>query len=118
MAMVNRVFTHTYGGTRNWLLQRLTAVVMSLYLILLGALLVVQHPAQYDKWKAMFNPLWLRIATLLFLFSLFIHAWLGIRDIFRDYVHALALRNFLQWVTTLALIAYSVWSAKILWGIH
>jgi succinate dehydrogenase / fumarate reductase membrane anchor subunit len=115
--MVSRILTRAYAGTRGWLLQRFTAVIMSGYSILLGVMLITQRPTHYDLWIAMFSTLWLRLATLLFLFSLFIHAWLGVRDIFKDYVHSSALRSFLQCATTLALIAYAIWSVKILWGI-
>jgi succinate dehydrogenase / fumarate reductase membrane anchor subunit len=90
---------------------------MSGYSILLGVMLIAQRPSHYDLWKAMFSPLWLRLATLMFLLSLFVHAWLGVRDIFKDYVHSPALRSSLQYATTLALIAYAIWSVNILWGV-
>jgi len=66
----------------------------------------------------MLSPLWLRVATLVFLLSLFFHAWLGVRDIFNDYVHPLALRSFLQSAVAIALIAYSIWSVNILWSVR
>jgi succinate dehydrogenase membrane anchor subunit len=103
---------------RGWLLQRLTAVFMTVYLVLLGAMLIAQRPIQYTAWKALFSPVWLRVATLLFLLSLFFHAWLGVRDIFNDYVHPLALRSFLQSAVAIALIIYSIWSVIILWGVR
>ncbi len=116
--MVDRLFSRKYSGMRHWLLQRLTAVLMTLYLMLLGALLFAQHPTQYTAWKALLSPLWLRGATLLFLLSLFFHAWLGVRDIFNDYVHPLVLRSFLHGAVAITLIAYSVWSVNILWSVR
>ncbi|HEY7987092.1 MAG TPA: succinate dehydrogenase, hydrophobic membrane anchor protein [Methylophilaceae bacterium] len=116
--MVTRLLTPAYTGMRDWLLQRLTAVVMTVYLILLGAMLIAQRPNYYVAWKLMFSPLWLRMATLLFLFSLFFHAWLGVRDILNDYIHPLALRSFLLRAVMVALAAYAAWSVSILWSVQ
>ncbi|HEY8085680.1 MAG TPA: succinate dehydrogenase, hydrophobic membrane anchor protein [Methylophilaceae bacterium] len=116
--MVARLFTQSYTGMREWLLQRFTAVFMTAYLILIGAMLIAQRPTYYVAWQSLFSPLWLRLATLLFLLSLFLHAWLGVRDIINDYVHPLALRMLLLRLVFIALIAYAVWSVTILWSVQ
>jgi len=114
--MLNKIFSKGYAGLRNWLMQRLTAVIMALYSVALAVMLISQQPTRFEQWQAMFSPLWMRVATLLFLFSLFIHAWLGVRDIFKDYVPNLKVRALLQSLLVLALIAYSVWSVNIVWS--
>ena len=57
----------------------------------------------------------IRIATFLFAISLFYHAWIGIRDIWMDYVKPAGLRLALHVLTALALIAYTGWTLQILW---
>ncbi len=115
--MFNKVFSKGYAGLRNWLLQRFTALVMAVYSVMLAVMLLVQQPWQQASWKQMFSPLWMRVFTLLFMFSLIAHAWLGVRDIFKDYVPALRLRKVLQVVVAGALVAYGVWTVNILWSV-
>jgi succinate dehydrogenase / fumarate reductase membrane anchor subunit len=115
--VLNKIFSKGYAGLRNWLLQRATAVVMALYSLLMVALLATQRPGNYQAWREMFSPAWVRLATLLFCLSLFVHAWLGVRDVLRDYVPSLRARMVLQVLVDTALLVYSAWSVTILWGV-
>ena len=114
--MLNKIFSRSHVGVRNWILQRLTAVILALYSTLFVALLIAQNPTQFGAWQALFSPMWMRLATLLFMLSLCVHAWLGVRDIFQDYVPSLKLRRALQWLAKIALLLYAAWAVKILWG--
>jgi succinate dehydrogenase / fumarate reductase membrane anchor subunit len=60
----------------------------------------------------------MRIASFLFLVSLFWHAWIGMRNILMDYVHATGVRLMLQILVILSLLFYTVWSAEILWALE
>ena len=115
--MVKRIVTGAHYGVRDWLMQRVTAVVMALYLLLLAGFLLTQQPLTHAGWRDFFSCGLVRLATFLFLLSLFLHAWVGMRDIFMDYVKPVAIRLPLEVLTILALIAYTVWSVQILWGI-
>ena len=48
--MVNRIFTGAHYGLRDWLLQRITAMVMAVYLFLLAGYLMLQPILDYDVW--------------------------------------------------------------------
>ncbi|HTN93515.1 MAG TPA: succinate dehydrogenase, hydrophobic membrane anchor protein, partial [Gallionella sp.] len=84
--MVKRVVVGAHYGLRDWLLQRITAVLMAVYLVLLAGYLLMQPYVDYDVWTALFSSQVVRTFTLLFLLSLFYHAWVGIRDIVMDYI--------------------------------
>jgi succinate dehydrogenase / fumarate reductase membrane anchor subunit len=58
----------------------------------------------------------MRFATLLFLFALFLHAWVGVRNIFMDYIKDTGVRLILYVLVIVALVAYGVWAVQILWG--
>ena len=58
-----------------------------------------------------------RALTLLFFFALVWHAWIGVRDILKDYVPARRLRGFLQMLLRVSLIGYAVWATHIFWSI-
>ena len=103
-------------GLGDWLLQRLTAVVMALYTLAFFACFVMETPHSYADWKAMFSTVFARLATMLVLASLLSHAWVGMRDILMDYLHATSLRLFAQAVVGILLAFYLIWAASILWG--
>jgi len=81
------------------------------------ALYFLAHsPQSYAAWRAMFAPQWVRVLTMLFFLSLLLHAWVGVRDIYMDYIKSAGLRLVLQGLTIVALTGYAIWSASILWG--
>ncbi|MGH8762624.1 MAG: succinate dehydrogenase, hydrophobic membrane anchor protein [Nitrosospira sp.] len=114
--MVKRIVTGAHYGLRDWLAQRITAVVMAVFVLLLAAMLLISPPHDYASWKTMFSDRWMRIASLLFLVSLFWHAWIGMRNILMDYIHATGIRLTLQVLVILSLLFYAVWSVEILWA--
>jgi succinate dehydrogenase / fumarate reductase membrane anchor subunit len=78
----------------------------------------MRRPDSYAAWKALFAGGFARIATLIFFAALAWHAWIGMRDILIDYVHAYGLRLVLQAAITLVLAGYLVWAAALLWGLQ
>ncbi len=104
-------------GLRDWLAQRFSAVIMLMYTVLLIGYWATQQALNYDTWHALFSPAWMRYFTLLFALSLYLHAWVGVRDILMDYVHATWIRLPLQVATIVALLLYTMWIVTILWSV-
>jgi succinate dehydrogenase / fumarate reductase membrane anchor subunit len=48
--------------------------------------------------------------------ALLYHAWIGVRDIYMDYMKPVGVRLALQCVSVALLIAYLGWTIQILWG--
>ncbi len=113
--MLIALLTKKYPGMRLWLTQRISALVMVVYLLLMLVVLAIKQPNDYVSWLGLMSPWWWRLLTLVFFVSLLIHAWLGVRDVFKDYVFNLKLRGFLQVVVDLLLIGYLCWVIVILW---
>ena len=105
------------GALSLWLVQRVSAVVLALYSLLMPLWLLWHAPHDYQDWRALFQPQPVRIATLLFMLALALHAWVGMRDIFMDYVKPLGVRLTLHVAALLWLAACVVWAAVILWGL-
>ena len=104
-------------GIGDWLLQRLTAVLMAVYTVYAFWLVAWRAPVSQAEWKALLAGGFFRLFTMLFLAALLYHAWIGMRDILMDYVHATGLRLALQAAVGLVLAAYLVWGAALLWGV-
>ena len=115
--MVDRAVVGAHYGLRDWLAQRVTAVVMVLYTLLFLAVLISSPKLDFSVWRQLFAPQWMKLATLLFLLSLYLHAWIGMRNILMDYIKSAGLRLVLYAIVIGALVAYAGWSVRILWGI-
>ena len=113
---MNRVVTGAHYGLRDWLIQRITAVVMVAYCLVLAGYLMLAPQHNYDNWTALYSSQVVRTFTMLFLMSLFYHAWIGIRDIVMDYVKPAGVRLVIHVLVILALLLYTIWSVQILWG--
>jgi succinate dehydrogenase / fumarate reductase membrane anchor subunit len=114
-AVVRRVITGAHYGLRDWLAQRITAVIMAGYSIVVFGFVATAKNLNYVAWRDFFNLGWVRVATLLFVVSLAWHAWVGVRDILMDYIKPDGLRLALQVATVLVIACYLGWTIQILW---
>ena len=116
--MVRREIVGAHYGLRDWLAQRVTAVIMLVYTALIVSVLIGVRHWDYWQWKALWQVPVVRYATLLVLVSLLLHAWVGMRNIFMDYIKPTGLRLVLYGLAIGALAWYAAWSVQILWGLN
>lgn len=109
--MIIDLLTKRYPGMRAWLMQRLTALVMATYSIMLLVRILILQPDIYEEWLSFFQPMWFRIASWLFWICLSVHAWLGVRDVFKDYVPDYGIRMVLLKLLAALLWAYIAWAS-------
>ncbi len=114
--MVNRIVTGAHYGLHDWLVQRVTAAVMGIFSLVVAVYLLMQPSFGYDTWVELFSGNVMRTFSLLFLLSVFYHAWIGVRDIVMDYVKPAGIRLTIHVLVILALVLYLIWSVQILWG--
>ena len=114
--MVGREVIGAHYGWRGWLAQRVTAVVMLVYTAFFMVVVIRLPERDYAHWRALWDTQVMKYATVLFVVSVLLHAWVGVRNIFMDYVKGAGLRLVLYVLVILALVAYGVWVLQILWG--
>ena len=114
----------TLTGPNNWIIQRITAIVMAVYLFFIVGFLVANPALTYDQWSALNGLLSMRIFTLVTIAAVAFHAWIGMRCVLTDYItvrligpKANGVRNVLQLGLGFIILLYLVWTIKILWGL-
>lgn len=101
-------------GLRAWVVQRVSAIYLALFVLYVVFHFLTNAPGSFDAWKGwMADPL-VGVFWALAILSLLLHAWVGIRDVFIDYLHPFGLRITLLGVVAFALLAYAVWAARVL----
>jgi succinate dehydrogenase / fumarate reductase, membrane anchor subunit len=111
-----RLVVGAHYGTRDWLAQRVTATLMALFtVVVLAQVLFTRGPIGYDKWAGLFSPQWMKLLTFTVFVALTYHVWVGVRDIYMDYIKPVWIRLVLQVATIVWLIACSAWGIQVLW---
>ena len=108
----------TVTGLRAWLVQRVSAVYMLLFIVFLLIHFIVDSPESYLAWRGWVMSSGASIATAIFFVALLAHGWVGVRDVILDYVHQVAIRGFLLALLGFGLMATGIWVARILWTRH
>lgn len=112
MNILNQGSAHQ--GLGEWLWQRLSALYLAGFILWLLLHLVISPPPDYLAWKLWIAGGGVRLAFALFMLSVLVHAWIGMRSVFLDYLHPLWLRVITQLLTALSLLALAFWAAQIL----
>ncbi len=106
-------------GAKSWLYKRLTAVLMLVSLFFLVAFIIVAH-LQLDSgivsWQNFFKLSLVKVVTQLTIIALAIHAWVGMRDLWMDYIKCSGIRIVFYTLTVLWLSGSVVYAALILWA--
>lgn len=106
------------SGLRAWLVQRVTAVYMLLFLVFLLVHFLLDRPTSYLAWHIwIVNPT-VSITGVVFCAALLAHMWVGLRDVILDYVKPLAVRIVALALLVPGLIALGAWMIRILWHAH
>lgn len=112
-----RLVVGAHYGLRDWLAQRVTAIVIAVYSIVLVISALSASEPGYGGWASIFAQTWMKVFTLLAFLAFVYHAWVGVRDIWMDYVKSLGLRLALQVFTILWLVGCGIWAIDILWRV-
>ena len=111
-----RTVVGAHYGLRDWLSQRVTAALMALFtIVVLAQLIFIKGPIGYDLWARMFSAQWMKVLTFSVIVALIWHVWVGMRNIFMDYIKPVGLRLALQVFTIVWLVGCAGWAIQVLW---
>ena len=115
--MVTSITNLGRSGLYDWVIQRLTAVVLALYTLFMLGFLIASPDLQYSQWQGLFAQTWMKIFSLAALISLCAHAWVGMWTVSTDYLKSAGVRFAFQFVCAAFLFTYLVWGIDIFWGV-
>jgi succinate dehydrogenase / fumarate reductase, membrane anchor subunit len=110
-----RIVTGASYGLRDWLAQRVTAILMALFTIALLVQVLFAPTLDYYSWSGIFAQQWMKGLTFVVILALAYHAWVGIRDIFMDYIKPVGIRLALHVFAIVWLLACAGWAIQVLW---
>jgi len=112
-----RLVVGAHYGVKDWLAQRVTAVLMAVYTVILLGWFFSAGNFSYEGWAGMFAHQWFKLLTMAVFLGLFYHAWVGMRNVWMDYIKPTMLRLVLQMATIAWLLICVAYTAQILWSV-
>ena len=120
-AVVTQVTSFSRNGLSDWLIQRISSLVLLAYFLFIGV--QIANGIDYTSWRALNDSTAMKIFTLLAVGAYVSHAWIGLWTVFTDYLTEYmlgsignVLRPLLQIAVVLALVVYAIWVIQIIWG--
>jgi len=124
VGMVTAVTSFGRSGLYDWLIQRVTAVVLAIYTFFIVGYLLANPDLTYSQWSGLFSVFWMRLFSLAALLSAAVHAWIGLWSVVTDYLTPLTLgksatviRLTVQMILGGVTLAFTLWGIDILWAI-
>ncbi|WP_458526494.1 succinate dehydrogenase, hydrophobic membrane anchor protein [Onishia taeanensis] len=114
--MVTNITNFGRSGLSDWLIQRVSAVILALYTLFMVGYLLLHPNLDYATWSGLFGATWMRIFSLLAFVSMAAHAWIGLWTVTTDYLKPTGIRLTAQTVIILAIFVFLVWGVQVLWG--
>lgn len=105
------------SGLHDWIIQRVTAIVLAAYIIYLVGFIFSADTLTYSAWQSLFAQVWFKIFSLLALTSMCFHVWVGMWIVSTDYIKPLAIRLVFQVLVILSCFAFIIWGAQIFWSV-
>lgn len=110
-----RIVVGAHYGLRDWLSQRVTAALMALFTVAVIVQILLPGEMGYDKWSGIFSQQWMKVLTFVVIVALLYHVWVGMRDVWMDYVKPVGVRLTLQVFTIAWLVGCTGWAIQVLW---
>lgn len=114
MAIVRQERGSLRAGLGEWIVQRVTAVYILLYLLAMLLLFMLFPVQQHADWLLLSDNMLFRVTTLLFIVGLLAHAWVGLKSVFLDYVKPTGLRFVLLMLLAVLISSMVIWSLLVI----
>jgi succinate dehydrogenase / fumarate reductase, membrane anchor subunit len=110
-----RLVVGAHYGLRDWLAQRVTSLLMALFTLAVVVQVLLPGPLDYMRWSGIFAKQWMKVLTFVTVVALLYHVWVGMRDIWMDYIKPVGLRLALDIFTIAWLVGCAGWAIQVLW---
>ena len=114
--MVKRVANFTRNGVTDWLLQRLSAVVLAVYFVALLIYFLSGSHTGFQSWQSFILSGWMRVFTVVAFAGFVVHAWVGLWTVATDYIKNCFLRFAFHAFYGILLLGMFVWCMDVLWS--
>ena len=114
--MVTNITSLTGNGLRDWLIQRVTAIVLGLYFVVVLGFFITHSAVTFQEWSAFYHHPLVQVINVIMIICLLKHAWIGLWTVTTDYIKCSMIRVSIQMLIAFGLLACLIWFLMIIWG--
>jgi succinate dehydrogenase / fumarate reductase membrane anchor subunit len=115
--MVTQVSSWSKNGVQDWILQRLSAVFLGVYVVVVVGFMMCSAPLSYETWVGFMRSTPMKIFNILAFLSVVVHAWVGLWTVITDYIKPFCARAAAQIFVVVVLLASFIWAVVALLGV-
>jgi succinate dehydrogenase / fumarate reductase membrane anchor subunit len=122
--MVTNITSLTRSGLSDFVVQRVTAVIMGMYTLCILGFFIVTVDVSHAQLVGYLGSMPMKIFSTLMIFSTAAHAWIGMWTVGTDYIrghyfgkHATVFRLFYQGGVLVFLFGYIAWALQLFWSL-
>lgn len=104
------------SGFGQWMMQRISAVILLAYFVLVGSYIILHPNLNYFQWKVFTDSFFVRWLTIFTILSMFAHGWIGMWTIATDYLKVVWVRWIFLLLVDIALVIYLIWGLQIVYS--
>ncbi|MEJ2043225.1 MAG: succinate dehydrogenase, hydrophobic membrane anchor protein [Reinekea sp.] len=114
--MVRSITSLSRSGLLDWLVQRVSAVVLGSYALFMFGYLLFAGDIDYSQWHSLFSHLLFKLYTLAAMLSLVAHIWVGLWTVATDYLKNTWVRFIFLSVIAVVNCSYFLIGFSAVWG--
>lgn len=115
--MVKSITNLSRSGLGDWMIQRVSAVLLATYTLFILGVIVANPDLGYTEWRSLFSLFWVKIYTLITLLALVGHIWVGMWTVVTDYLKGAWVRFIVLFIIAVAAFVYLVAGVSAVWGV-
>ena len=115
--MVNVVTSAGQNGVHDFILVRASAIILVAYTLMVAGFFIISPSVTHDLWQSFFANIIVKVATIMALLALLVHAKIGVWQVLSDYVKSALLRAGLQFIFSVTLLVYLVFGFLTVWSV-
>lgn len=115
--MVKSTITFWKSGLQAWIIQRISAFFITLYISYILYFFIKNQEITYKLWISFLSCTYTKVLTIISLICLLMHSWIGLWIISNDYIKNNYIRMIIQIFISLISIVYTIITLKIIWSI-
>ena len=122
--MVTNVTSLTRSGLSDFIVQRVTAVILTLYTFCVVGFFLVHPNMTHAELSGYFGSMPMVVFSTLMVLATAAHAWIGMWTVGTDYIrehyfgkHAAVFRGIYQGGSMFILFLYVVWALQLFWSL-
>ena len=104
------------SGYSRWKIQRITSLVLMIYIGFLLGVLLVNKSVDWNMWNLMVHNLAFQICSTIAILAMLKHSYLGIWMVVTDYAPR-CVQNLINNILLFLIIILGVWGIYLVWSV-